>query len=165
MQLSVSRLKDLSTPDTQLSTALSPASSILSDPSPSSPRVPKKRRLSSSSSLSDADDDDDEQPLASRVPAKSRPVRRSGKSKKGGKKNPALPKKAHTAPTSLVPPTGDEQARMNRQLNGINGYDLKIKVEDRLDEGQLNRLAAGIPVDATRETTVCIFLVLCTNST
>lgn len=146
--------------DTQPSNALSPASSILSDPSPSSPRAAKRRRLSSSSSLSDADDDDDEQPLASRVPAKPRPIRRSGKSGKGGKKNPALSKKAHTAPTSLAPPTGNEQARMNRQPNGINGYDLKIKVEDRIDEGQLNRLAAGVPVDATRETTVCIFLVL-----
>jgi histone acetyltransferase len=46
---------------------------------------------------------------------------------------------------------------MNRQANGVNGYDLKIKVEDRIDEGQLNRLAAGVPVDATRETTVRIF--------
>ncbi|KAF9452713.1 hypothetical protein P691DRAFT_721093 [Macrolepiota fuliginosa MF-IS2] len=146
-----------SSPETrsQQSNALSPASPILSDPPPSSPRAPKKRQLSSSS-LSDADDnrdDDDEQPLASRVATSStsRP-RRSGKSGKGGKKNPAMKKKAHTAPTSLAPPIGDEQAQMNGRINGMNGREPKVKVEDKLDEGQLNRLAAGVPVDATRET-------------
>lgn len=68
-----------------------------------------------------------------------------------------MKKKAHTAPTSLAPPVGDEQARMNRQVNGINGHEPKIKVEDKLDEGQLNRLAAGVPVDAARETGVCTY--------
>ncbi|KXN91016.1 hypothetical protein AN958_03083 [Leucoagaricus sp. SymC.cos] len=158
-----SQVNSTSSPETrsQPSNALSPASSILSDPSPTSPRAAKRRRLSYSSSLSDADDnddDDDEQPLASRVASSSttRPVsgRRSGKSRKGGKKNSAMKKKAHTAPTSLAPPVGDEQAQMNKRINGINGHEPKIKVEDKLDEGQLNRLAAGVPVDAARETGV-----------
>lgn len=39
---------------------------------------------------------------------------------------------------------------MSKRINGINGREPKIKVEDRLDEGQLNRLAAGVPVDFTR---------------
>lgn len=144
----------------QPSNGLSPASSILSDPSPTSPRAPKKRRLSSSSSLSDAeenDDDDDEQPLASQVAAPSGSRNhRSGKSAKGGKNNPAMKKKAHIAPTSLAPPVGEEQALMNRKINGINGHEAKIKVEDKLDESQLKRLAAGVPVDAARETGVCL---------
>ncbi len=67
-----------------------------------------------------------------------------------------MKKKAHIAPASLAPPVGEEQALMNGKINGINGHEAKIKVEDKLDESQLNRLAAGVPVDATRETGVCI---------
>ena len=53
---------------------------------------------------------------------------------------------------------------MNKRINGINGREPKIKVEDRLDEGQLNRLAAGVPVDLTRETGVCIVSILTPNN-
>lgn len=67
-----------------------------------------------------------------------------------------MKKKAHIAPTSLAPPVGEEQALMNGKINGINGHEAKIKVEDKLDEGQLNRLAAGVPVDAMRENGVCV---------
>ena len=147
----------------QPSNVLSPASSILSDPSP---RAAKRRRLSFSS-LSDAednDDDDDEQPLASQVASSTAHPRRSGKGRKGGKKNAALKKKAHTAPASLAPPVGDEQIQMNKRINGINGRESKIKVEDRLDEGQLNRLAAGVPVGFTRETGVCTVSILTSNN-
>lgn len=49
---------------------------------------------------------------------------------------------------------------MNGRINGINGHEPKVKVEDKLDEGQLNRLAAGVPVDAARETGVRIHLYL-----
>jgi hypothetical protein len=34
-------------------------------------------------------------------------------------------------------------------LNEINGHDPKVKVEDAMDEGQLNRLVTGFTVDAT----------------
>ena len=37
---------------------------------------------------------------------------------------------------------------MNGQLNGINGRDTKVKVEEKMDESQLNRLATGVTVDA-----------------
>jgi histone acetyltransferase len=42
-------------------------------------------------------------------------------------------------------------------LNGINGHDPKVKVEDAMDEGQLNRLVTGFTVDATgsSNTAVC----------
>ncbi|PPQ89713.1 hypothetical protein CVT25_014114 [Psilocybe cyanescens] len=40
-----------------------------------------------------------------------------------------------TAPTS------------NGKVNGINGHEPRIKQEDKMDEGQLNRLTAGIPMD------------------
>jgi histone acetyltransferase len=80
--------------------------------------------------------------------------RRGKKGGKGGKKNLAMKSKARTAPTSLAPPVGEEQLQMNKRINGINGYEPKIKVEDKLDEGQLNRLAAGVPVDSARETGV-----------
>lgn len=56
-------------------------------------------------------------------------------------------KKAHTAPISVAPPTGEEQAVMNGTANGVNGTGAKVKVEDMMDEGQLTRLAAGVTVD------------------
>jgi histone acetyltransferase len=62
-------------------------------------------------------------------------------------KGPAKSKKAHTAPTSLAPPVGEEQAQMNGKANGINGHQAKVKVEDMMDEGQLTRLAAGVTID------------------
>lgn len=63
--------------------------------------------------------------------------------------------KAQTAPVSVAPPTGREQAEMNGmgagKTNGVNGYgrghEMKIKVEDKMDEGQLTRLATGVTVD------------------
>ena len=39
---------------------------------------------------------------------------------------------------------------MNGRANGINGYEMKVKVEDKLDENQLSRLATGVTVDAGR---------------
>ena len=56
--------------------------------------------------------------------------------------------KAHTAPVSIAPPTDQERADMARPAtNGINGHDVKVKVEDKMDEGQLTRLATGVTVD------------------
>ncbi|TFK54112.1 histone acetyltransferase GCN5 [Heliocybe sulcata] len=39
---------------------------------------------------------------------------------------------------------------MNDQVSGANGHDSKIKVEDTIDETQLNRLATGVPVDTAK---------------
>ncbi|KAH9910577.1 histone acetyltransferase GCN5 [Amylocystis lapponica] len=55
--------------------------------------------------------------------------------------------KAQTAPTSIPAPTEQEQADMARPVNGINGHEMKVKVEDKMDEGQLTRLATGVTVD------------------
>lgn len=57
--------------------------------------------------------------------------------------------KAQTAPVALPPPTDKEREEMERPAsNGINGHDVKVKVEDKMDEGQLTRLVTGVPVDA-----------------
>lgn len=56
--------------------------------------------------------------------------------------------KGHVAPTSIQPPTGREQAEMNGHLNGVNGH-AKIKLEEKLDESQLDRLATGVTVDTS----------------
>ncbi|EGN99866.1 hypothetical protein SERLA73DRAFT_180117 [Serpula lacrymans var. lacrymans S7.3] len=52
--------------------------------------------------------------------------------------------KAQSAPTRAT----KEQADSNGTLNGINGREPKVKVEDKMDEGQLTRLANGVTVDA-----------------
>lgn len=56
---------------------------------------------------------------------------------------------AHTQPTSRAPPTDEERAEMDRPTNGLNGHDATVKVEDKMDERQLNRLATGVTVDAS----------------
>jgi histone acetyltransferase len=113
------------------------------------------------SSLSDADgdddgddddDDDENKPLAARMTAKTAPdSSRPSKAtigKRSGKKASSMKSKAQTAPTSIQPPTGREQAEMNGEINGVHGVDAKVKVEDKMDESQLNRLATGVTVDA-----------------
>lgn len=83
---------------------------------------------------------------------------RSGKKEKSasGKKTKPPPHTAHahTAPTSLAPPTGRQQAEMNgsKYNNGVHDSALshettKIKVEDKMDERQLSRLTTGVTVD------------------
>lgn len=48
----------------------------------------------------------------------------------------------------MVPPTEAQKADMTRPTDGVNG-EAKVKVEDKMDEGQLMRLATGVTVDAT----------------
>lgn len=31
----------------------------------------------------------------------------------------------------------------------MNGHDARVKVEDKMDEGQIDRLTAGVPTDAS----------------
>jgi len=125
---------------------LSPASSILSDEPP-----PSKRRRLSSSSLSDAggedddDDDDEDKPLAAQIADSSAATGltpRKAMTQRSGKKTSSMKSKAQTAPT------GEKGTEKNGTANG-NGRssDLKVKVEDKMDEGQLTRLATGVTVD------------------
>ncbi|KAF8638044.1 hypothetical protein AX16_010676 [Volvariella volvacea WC 439] len=125
------------------STAPSTASSDLSDPPPA-----KKRKVSVSS-LSDDDansnddeEDEEDKPLASRVASKASALR-SQRSKRPGKKAPGMKaKRSHTSSASYAQP--GEEGEVN---DGQSGRELKIKVEDKMDEGQLTRLATGVPVD------------------
>ena len=133
-------------------------------------RPTKKRRVSVDySSLSEADDDDDdeeeERPLAARItrqPAGKLRNRKAGKAvtgqrggaghrggagQRGGKQKTSMKAKAHTAPANIPPPTAQEREEM--RPNGVNGHDTKVKVEDKMDEGQLSRLATGVTVDAS----------------
>ena len=139
--------------------SLSPVSSILSDAPP-----PTKKRRISVSSLSDAEDDEDDeeedQPLAARMAPKSGAnAAAAGAAKSNARSGKTKPGKmvGGTAPTSIAPPTGREQAEMNGATQGqksaINGHSeseaLKVKIEDKISEGQLNRLATGVTVDAS----------------
>ncbi|KAI0093208.1 Bromodomain-containing protein [Irpex rosettiformis] len=57
--------------------------------------------------------------------------------------------KAQTGPVTLAPPTEKEREAMERPAsNGVNGRDIKVKVEDKMDERQLTRLVTGVTVDA-----------------
>jgi histone acetyltransferase len=106
--------------------------------------------------LSEADEDEEEdeeenKPLAARVAithAAERTTRLAPGHRSGKKKSKKS--KGHTAPTSLLPPTGQDQVEMNSKLSGMNGYEPKVKIEDKMDENQLTRLATGVTVDAGR---------------
>ena len=130
-------------------------SSIVSD----IPNRPPKKRRASSSSLTDAenedreedeedDDDDADEPLAARLTMGSRsvPGKRSGKQPPGKKT-----KKSHTLP-GRVPGSNDDNGTSlpsaNGKVNGIKGLESRIKLEEKMDEGQLSRLTAGVPIDA-----------------
>ena len=135
-------------------TSRSPGSSTSEDEPPN-----KKRRLSISS-LSDADEDDDDdddeeedEPLAIRVNGVSKKSQKGRdnvvrRGQRSGKQASSMKSKAQTAPISIPAPTEQEKADMVRPANGINGHGKNVKVEDRLDEGQLTRLATGVTVDA-----------------
>ncbi|PCH43625.1 Bromodomain-domain-containing protein [Wolfiporia cocos MD-104 SS10] len=60
---------------------------------------------------------------------------------------------ARTAPATIAPPTDEEKAEMSWPAEGANGSEPKVKVEDKMDEGQLMRLATGVTVDAGGTTT------------
>ena len=102
---------------------------------------PKKRQKMTSFSLDDmqedGDDDDGDEPLASQIGPSRQPF--SGHRAKKGHKT-----QAGTAPASMLPPTGLALAEMNGQ---ITHEEPRKKVEDKMDEGQLNRLATGVTVD------------------
>lgn len=118
----------------------SPGSSIMSD----GEEPPTKRRRLSLSSLSDADEEDEDEedkPLAAQVSQPQPPDTLARKSnQRTGKKTSSMKSKSQTAPTSTVQP----------DVNGVNGRlpDAKVKVEEKMDESQLTRLATGVTIDA-----------------
>ena len=76
---------------------------------------------------------------------------------KGGKKQPSKKAKASTAPANIPPPTEEEREEM--RPNGVNGHGAaKVKVEDKMDESQLNRLATGVTVDTGGATATAVSL-------
>ena len=85
----------------------------------------------------DGDDEDGDEPLASQIGPSRHPF--PGHLTKKGHKT-----QARTAPTSIPPPTSLALAEMNGQ---ITHDEPRIKVEDKMDEGQLTRLATGVTVD------------------
>jgi histone acetyltransferase len=124
----------------------SPVSSELSESPPA-----KRRRTSSTSTLSEEDEDEDEeedQPLAARIALKTAPRVENGASrvptsgKRCGKKSSCMKSKI-----SVQSPTG-VRAEVNGMVNGLNGHDSRVHSEERMDEGQLDRLATGVTVDA-----------------
>ena len=107
--------------------------------------------------VNDNDDDDEEdRPLAARITAGSRsvPGKRSGKQAPGKKS-----KKSHTVPNGAE--SSDHESRpptTNGWTNGTNGYETRIKVEEKMDEGQLTRLTAGVPMDAVGRSSAAVGL-------
>ncbi|KAH9858772.1 histone acetyltransferase GCN5 [Lenzites betulinus] len=56
--------------------------------------------------------------------------------------------KAQTAPANIPPPNAEQREAMRAGVNGVNGRDPQVKVEDKMDAGQLSRLVTGVTVDA-----------------
>ncbi len=54
---------------------------------------------------------------------------------------------AQTAPMSIAPPSGDMRAEMNGEMSLQGTSEVAVKVEDQMDESQLDRLATGVTVD------------------
>jgi len=54
---------------------------------------------------------------------------------------------AQTAPVSIPPPSGDVLAEMNGEIPFQSLSEVAVKVEEQMDESQLDRLATGVTVD------------------
>jgi len=102
--------------------------------------------------LSEDDDEDEDRPLAitarMNLPSSSRFENgaRPYPSRRGGKGTSAM-STAHTAPMSIAPPSGDMRAEMNGEMSLQGTSEVAVKVEDQMDESQLDRLATGVTVD------------------
>ena len=82
---------------------------------------------------------------------------RSGPGKRSGKQVPGKKSKKSHAALSGASSTNN-RPRTNGKVNGINGHETKVKVEDKMDENQLSRLTTGVPVDSVGRSSagVCI---------
>jgi histone acetyltransferase len=54
---------------------------------------------------------------------------------------------AKTAPVSIPPPSGDILAEMNGEIDLQSASEVAVKMEEQMDESQLDRLATGVTVD------------------
>jgi histone acetyltransferase len=102
--------------------------------------------------LSEEDDEDEDQPLAvttrMNLPSSSRLENGGARphTRRGGKGMSAM-STAQTAPMSIPPPSGGIRAEMNGEIPLGGTTDVTVKVEDQMDETQLDRLATGVTVD------------------
>ena len=116
----------------------------------SSPTLEASQPLSKRPRLSEEDDEDEDQPLAITARMNLPPVSRHENgarhhlSRRGGKGTSAM-SAAQTSPVSIPPPSGDLLAEMNGQISLPN--EIAVKMEEQMDEGQLDRLATGVTVD------------------
>jgi histone acetyltransferase len=118
----------------------------------SSPTNEDLQPLAKRPRLSEEDDEDEDQPLAltarMNLPSSSRLENgaRPQPSRRGGKGMSAM-STAHTAPVSIPPPSGDVMAEMNGDIPLQSLSEVAVKVEEQMDESQLDRLATGVTVD------------------
>lgn len=118
----------------------------------SSPALEGSQPLSKRPRLSEEDDEDEDQPLAITARMNPPPVSRHENgvkphfSRRGGKGTSAK-SAAQTAPVSIPPPSGEMMAEMNGQIPLSNASEISVKMEEQMDEGQLDRLATGVTVD------------------
>ncbi|KAF8973092.1 hypothetical protein BDZ97DRAFT_1648754 [Flammula alnicola] len=84
--------------------------------------------------------------------SRSVPGKRSGKQAPGKKSKKSHSVQSGKSGKADASSTGDRPVptapSTNGRVNGINGHEGRVKLEDRMDEGQLNRLTAGVPMDA-----------------
>lgn len=153
---------------------LSPDSSLSDIPPPPLKRRRTSQTDSSLSEAEDEDEDDEDQPLAARarVPVSTNGSMNGMRVRRGGKKSSGKKGVSHTSLPSEQPHSAlDGAAKMNGRQTGGKSHDAKVKMEDRLDDKQLTRLATGVTVDTgmTAPTPVCVdllhvFNIFLTNS-
>jgi histone acetyltransferase len=103
--------------------------------------------------VSEDDEEDEDRPLAittgrMNLPSSSRFENgaRPHPSRRGGKGTSAM-STAQTAPVSIPPPSGNIRAEMNGEIPLQSTSGIAVKLEDQMDESQLDRLATGVTVD------------------
>lgn len=107
--------------------------------------------------LSEEDDEDEDQPLAitarMNIPSSSRfdNGARPHPSRRAGKGISAM-STAKTAPVSIPPPSGDILAEMNGEITLQSPSEVAVKMEEQMDESQLDRLATGVTVNTAVST-------------
>jgi len=93
--------------------------------------------------------------LAARTNAGSRsvPGKRTGKHAPG-----KTSKKSHTIQNGAESSNHEFHfpSTINGRTNGINAHETRIKVEEKMDDGQLTRLTAGVPMDAVGRSSAAV---------
>lgn len=109
----------------------------------------KRRRVASYSSSVTADEgnsDEDDQPLASRL---VRPTAGQKSSKTNGGPHETS-KGPHKHPKPLVPQVAGKPSASKSLKSAVSDTpDVKVKMEDTMEEGQLDSLATGVTMDAS----------------